>query len=172
MNTLESIFSRRSIRKFDGHPIPRDLLLQILKAAMYAPSARNSQAWHFVLEEERERLIQLAGIHPYGKMLDSAGAAILVCGDKKIDESLLYLVQNCAAATQNALLAAHELGLGAVWLGIQPREQRVQSMKEFFNLPDHIVPISLIAVGYPVQQPASVERFKPDRIQYGKWQDQ
>jgi nitroreductase len=172
MNTLDAIFSRRSIRKFDGRPVGRAILLQILKAAMYAPSARNSQAWHFIVEEDRARLMQLARIHPYGKMLGEAGAAILVCGDRSIDDSLLYQVQNCSAATQNALLAAHALGVGAVWLGIQPREKRIQDMKEFFKLPGHVVPVSLIAIGHPLEQPAIPERFSPDKIKFGEWSDQ
>lgn len=169
MNTLDAIFSRRSIRKYTDEPIAPQLLREILNAAMHAPSARNSQAWHFILEERKSRLQQLAEIHPYGKMLRSAAAAILVCGDLQADDSVIYLIQNCSAATQNALLAAHELGLGAVWLGIQPREKRIKSMKEFFNLPDYIVPVSLIALGHPLEKPAARQRFNPDRIHYGSW---
>ncbi len=172
MNTLDAIFSRRSIRKFDGRPVSRELLMQIIKAAMYAPSARNSQAWYFIVEEDRDRLRQLAQIHPYGKMLGKAGAAVLTCGDRSIDEALLYLVQNCSAATQNALLAAHALGLGAVWLGIQPREKRIQDMKDFFKLPGHIVPVSLIAIGNPLEQPGEPIRFRPEKIKFGQWEDQ
>ena len=172
MDTLDAIFSRRSIRKFDGKAIRRELLMQVLKAAMYAPSARNSQAWHFIVEEDRARLRQLAQIHPYGKMLSKAGAAILVCGDRSIDDSLLYLVQNCSAATQNALLAAHAVGLGAVWLGIQPREKRIQDMKDFFKLPGNIVPVTLIAIGHPLEKPGDPMRFRPERIKFGQWEDQ
>ncbi len=169
MDTLKAIHSRRSIRKFTGKPVEQNALHEILKAAMFAPSARNTRAWYFIVEENSERLIQLADIHPYGKMLSTAGAAILVCGDLEREGSLLYHVQNCSAATQNALLAAHEMGLGAVWLGIQPREQRIRDMARFFNLPDHIVPVTLIAIGQPLEIPATPERFMPERVFYGTW---
>jgi nitroreductase len=169
MNTLEAINTRRSIRKFTGEPVDRVMLQKVLHAAMYAPSARNTRPWYFLVEQDPERLVRLAGIHPYGKMLSSAGAAILVCGDLKREESLVYHVQNCSAATQNALLAAHELGLGAVWLGIQPREKRVRDMRSFFHLPSHIEPITLVAIGHPKEHPASPDRFMPERIIYGQW---
>lgn len=173
MDTIKAIVSRRSIRKFKEDPVGRELLHEIVRAGMYAPSARNTQSWYFIVVEERPRLCQLADLHPYGRMLKNAGAAVLVCGDQTREDSLIYQVQNCSAATQNMLLAAHELGLGAVWLGVQPREQRISDLKSFFNLPEHIVPVSLIAIGHPANPaPAPPQRFHEDRIVYEKWPDQ
>jgi len=141
----------------------------ILKAAMFAPSARNTQAWQFVVINDHEKLKALSQIHPYGKMLKSAALAILVCGDMKKDKTLSYLIQNCSAATQNILLAANELSIGSVWLGIQPREDRIRNMMKFFNLPQHIVPISLISLGYPKEEPKQVNRFDASCIHYNGW---
>ena len=169
MEAMEAIMTRRSIRKFNGEPIADQELIKILDAAMHAPSARNSQSWHFIVEKQRQRLNELSEIHPYGKMLRSAGAAILVCGDLDLDPSLVYQIQNCSAATQNALLAAHALGIGSVWLGIQPREERISSMVRFFKLPPNIVPVSLVALGWPLEKPVAHDRFKMDRIRYGSW---
>lgn len=149
MHVMEAILSRRSIRKFTPEPIPDELLMSLLKAAMYAPSARNTQAWNFIVVRNKSRLMALAEIHPYAKMLQSADSAILVCGNLAKEPEVPYLLQNCSAATQNILLAAHDSGLGSVWLGIQPREDRILEMGRFFKLPESLVPISLVALGFP-----------------------
>jgi len=143
--------------------------LDLLKAGMYAPSARNLQPWYFIYTDKRKTLNELSEIHPYAKMLKEATLAILVCGDLKLEENLNYIIQDCSAATQNILLAATDLGLGSVWLGIQPREDRVKNMKSFFNLPDNIIPISLISIGYPDEIKQLPERFNPERVKYNDW---
>lgn len=169
MNTFDSIISRRSIRKFKNIPIEEEKINKLLKAAMYAPSARNVQPWYYIYTENREKLDQLSEIHPYAKMLKEATLAILVCGDLNNEKMSEYIIQNCAAATQNILLAATEIGLGSVWLGIQPREDRILNMKKFFRLPENIIPVSLIAIGYPDEFKETPERFKPDRIKKDFW---
>lgn len=169
MNTIEAIFSRRSIRKFTIESISDEHVETILKAAMFAPSARNTQPWYFIVTKERKRLDELAKLHPYAKMLNSATLAILVCGSLQIEPSENYLFQNCSAATQNILLAAHELGLGAVWLGIQPRKDRINKMIDFFHLPDYIIPISLIGIGHPNEIKEAPDRFKQERILYKRF---
>lgn len=169
MDTLTAILTRRSIRKYINKPIEEPLVEMLLKSAQYAPTARNLQPWHFIVFREKENLIQLASIHPHGKMLVEAGLAILVCGNKHIDETESYLIQNCSAATQNILLAAHALGLGAVWLGVHPRPDRMKGIIDFLSLPEHIVPISLISIGWPNEKPSQPVRFNPEKVSYEKW---
>lgn len=169
MEIMDCIIGRRSIRKFRMQQVPDDLTEQLLKAAMYAPSARNTQSWQFIVVQQRETLNAIMQVHPYAGMLATATLAILVCGDKKLEPSEAYLNQNCSAATQNILLAAHGLGLGSVWLGVYPRRERAESMSKLFCLPDHIVPISLVAVGYPDENLPSPERYTPLNIHHEKW---
>ena len=169
MQTLQAIRSRRSIRKFTGKEIPDEIITKLLEAAMYAPSARNTQPWHFVLINRREILDKIPHLHPYAEMCYKAGAAILVCGDSETEKLEGYIALNCGAATQNILLAAHDLGLGAVWLGVYPRKERTEPLSLLFNLPPHIIPVSLIALGYPGEKIATPERFKAEKIHYNVW---
>ncbi len=136
---------------------------------MQAPSARNTQSWHFVVITKRALLDKIPQVHPYAEMARQAQAGILVCGDLDIEPSVEYNALNCAAATQNILLAAHDKGLGAVWIGIHPREQRKQAMRELFELPERIVPISLIMLGHPADESTPVNRFEKDRVHQNKW---
>ena len=169
METLKAIFTRRSIRKYSGGTVTDEQLEVLLRAAMHAPSARNKQPWHFVVITDKDILYKLGGTHPYGKMLMDAGAAIVTCGDKTIEEMDSYLLQNCSAATQNMLLAAHDLGLGAVWLGLHPREDRLAAVKEILNLPDHILPVSMISIGAPDEARENPDRYLVDRIHINQW---
>ncbi len=129
MDVLEAIFTRRSIRRFENRPVSPEIVEQLLKAAMYAPSARNTQSWHFVVITDRQLLDAVPTFHPYAAMIREAPLAILVCGDEQLEPRTAYWVENCSAATQNILLAAHGLGLGAVWLGIYPNSDRVEGMR-------------------------------------------
>ncbi len=117
MEVIEAILTRRSIRKYSREKITDNQIEIILKAAMYAPSAMNQQPWHFIVIDNREKLNRIMEVHPYSNMLKEAGLAILVCGDERLQLSKGYWVVDCGAATQNLLLAAHGIGLGAVWLG-------------------------------------------------------
>ena len=170
MNVSEGIFTRRSIRKYEDRIIEYDKVMKVLEAAQFAPSARNLQPWHFIYTQDKKRLLDLSQIHPYGKMLKEAGLAILVCGDKKEEPTESYLVQNCSAAIQNILLASHELGLGSVWLGVYPREERMKGIIEYFCLPSHIIPIGLISIGYPAETVQQPERFRDKIIRKDSWQ--
>ena len=169
METLQAIATRRSIRKFTGKNIPEELITKVLEAAMYAPSARNTQPWHFILITDREVLDKIPHIHPYAEMCYDAGAAIMVCGDSNIEKLEGYIALNCAAASQNILLAAHDLGLGAVWLGVYPRKERMEPLGKLIGLPKNIIPVSLIALGYSDERISPQERFKEERIHYNKW---
>ncbi|MBN2478686.1 MAG: nitroreductase family protein [Parachlamydiales bacterium] len=169
METLEAIFTRRSIRKFQDKKFDEKMLLEILKAGMYAPSAYNQQPWQFIVIDDRKLLDEIPKFHPYSNMLKTAPLAILVCADLKLEVAKDMWIFDCAAATQNILLAAHALGLGSVWLGCYLRDERVKGFKKLLNLPDHIIPISLIPIGYPSEEEKKVDRFKKDRIHKNKF---
>lgn len=169
MDAMQAILSRRSIRKFTSQPVSDDLIMQLLKAAMNAPSAGNQQPWHFIVVKDRAILDEIPKIHPYAQMLKEAPLAIAICGDmeKQLHEG--YWVQDCSAATENLLLAAHALGLGAVWLGVHPREERVAGLLKLLHIPEKIVPLCVIAIGYPAEEKPPAERFLPERIHYDAW---
>ena len=169
MEANKAILKRRSIRKYTDKPIPESIVKDLLNAGMHAPSSRNLQPWHYVVINDRNILDEMAVLHPYAKMLKQATLAILVCGDRKLQEIDGYIVQDCAAATQNILLSAHAHGLGAVWLGIYPREERMQDVTTFLDIPDHILPVSLISIGYPDEQKEVPDRYNTDRIHYNKF---
>jgi len=169
METLKAISTRRSIRKFTSQQVDDDFIETILRAGMQAPSARNYQPWQFIVTTDRKILDKIPKVHPYAEMMYQATLAILVCGDLNLEKSVEYCAVNCSAATQNMLLAAHDCGLGAVWLGIYPREERIIGLKNLFNIPDDIIPISLIACGYADEELATEDRFKQNRIHKNKW---
>ena len=146
MEVYKSIMTRRSIRKFTDETISDQLSKKLLQAAMQAPSAHNAQPWHFVLIDNHALMKEIAGFHQYASMLTHSPLAITVCGDTNIEKSSEYLALNCAAATQNILLAAHGLDLGAVWLGIYPRNDRMAKLSKLLELPESIIPISIIAI--------------------------
>jgi nitroreductase len=169
MDALEAIYSRHSIRKYSTHPVTEEAVQEILKAAMAAPSAGNEQPWHFVVVTDRGLLDGISGFHEYASMLKQAPLAILVCGDLSLEKHKGYWVQDCAAATQNLLLAAHAKGLGAVWLGIHPVEKRILGAQKLFGLPKSVIPLAVVAIGYPAEKREPVSRFDPARIHHNKW---
>lgn len=166
MELMEAIRTRRSIRKFEDKPITDDMVHQMLDAAMMAPSAGNAQPWRFVVVNEREVLDSMVELHPYIKMVTQAQLGIIVCADLSLEKFPGYWVQDCSAAMQNLLLAAHGLGIGAVWTGIHPMEDRVSAFKKMFAMPDNVIPLGFVPMGWPTQQPKSESRFKEDRIHY------
>lgn len=166
MNFIDLLLTRRSIRTYNNKEISNDLLETIIKCGMYAPSARNQQAWHFIVVTEKELLIQMIEFLPNGKMLKDAYAAILVCGDEELEKSKGYWPTDCAAATQNILLAAHALNIGSVWLGVYPRKERQEALKKLFTLPESIHPFSLISLGYTDEKVEKPDRFNKKRIYY------
>ena len=168
---LNFIFSRRSIRKFTGREIPETMLADLLEAAMAAPSAVAKDPWHFIVLRSRETLNQLAVALPNGQMLKEAMAALVVCGDlhQTHDQQLSFLLQDLSAAIENILLAANALGLGACWLGIHPREERIAAVAQQFALPAQIIPVAGIALGWPAQGHAPRTRYNPDCVHQERW---
>lgn len=169
MDAIKAILTRRSIRKYTQQEISEELIHELIIAGMHAPSARNIQPWQFIVVNNREMLDKLAIAHPYAKMLNQAVLAILVCGDKKLQEAVGYIVQDCSAATQNILLAAHAHGLGSVWLGMYPREERIQNISKLLEIPDHILPVSLISIGYPDEHKKAPDRYNEEKIHWNKF---
>jgi len=170
METIEAINTRRSIRKYTDKPVPDETVEKILRAAMMAPSAGNQQPWHFIVVRDREILNEIPLVHPYSKMLAKAQVAIVVCGDMDLQKHEGYWIQDCSAATENLLLAAHALGLGAVWLGVYPREDRVKGISGLMGLPENIKPLSLVSIGYPGEEKPHPDRYDPSRIHHDRWQ--
>lgn len=169
MDAREAIFSRRSIRKYTGQAVPDEVVADLLKAAMAAPSAGNEQPWHFVVVRDRAILDAIPKFHPYSAMLKHADLAVLVCGDLTLEKHQGCWVQDCSAATQNLLLAATAAGLGAVWTAVYPMQDRVAGMRMLLNLPETVLPLSLIPIGYPAEQPGKADRFNAARIHRDRW---
>jgi nitroreductase len=169
MDVYEAILTRRSIRKFTGEPVSDEDLQKILRAASYAPSAHNCQPWHFIVVRDPARLAEIGEKHPYAKMLPGAGCGIVVAGDKSAQKLTGFLVEDCSAAIQNILLAAHGLGLGTVWCGVYPVPRLTKVISSILKLPDHIVPVGLIALGHKAQERQTDERFNPSKVHYESW---
>jgi nitroreductase len=169
METLKAILSRRSIRKYSKNNIPEEYYEVLLKAAMHAPSGRNRQPWHFIIVSDREILKKLSEISPSWNMLEEAANAIVVCGDLNLEDSESFILQDCSAATQNILLAAHELGLGSVWLGVHPKEDRLKPLIEILHIPAHILPVSMVSIGKPDESREQPDRYNIDRIHQDRW---
>ena len=169
MDAFENILTRRSIRKYKKKSISKEILQNLLKAASSAPSAGNQQPWHFIVIDDRTILNVIHTFHPSAKMLMDADKAILVCGDVHLEKFKGYWMIDCAAASENILLAAHAQGLGACWLGIYPREGRMAGMRKLIHLPTNVIPFALISLGYPGEEKSSEERFNASRIHYNKW---
>jgi len=169
VNRLSIIYSRRSVRKYQQREVEDELIIELLRAAMHAPSAGNEQPWHFVVIKSKEKRQAVAQIHPYAQMVLQAPVAILVCADLNLEVYKGFWVQDCSAATMNILLRAAELGLGTVWCGVYPNKERVENFRKLFDLPEHVVPFSLVPVGYPAETPKPVDRFRADRIHFEVW---
>lgn len=169
MDAIEAIHTRRSIRSYQDKPVPEELITKLLAAAMAAPSARNQQPWQFVVITDKSILEKLPSVNPNTQMAHEAPLAILVCGDLKVETSPGYWVVDCSAATQNLLLCAHALGLGAVWTGTYPNEERMDGYTELLGLPEYILPHSLVLIGYPAEVPPPEDRYNPERIHYNGW---
>ncbi|MBN2486205.1 MAG: nitroreductase family protein [Bacteroidales bacterium] len=169
MELFEAIFNRRSVRKYTPEKVDDSLLHKIIEAGMYAPSAVNKMPWHFLIIRSADGFSAIMEANPNAGMLKQANVAILVCFDKHLQHDIGYGPVDCSAATQNMLLAAHALGLGACWIGIYPRQNRIDLLHGFFKLPEPIVPFSVISLGYANEEKKMPQRFFKDRIHDGKW---
>ena len=170
MDVLEAIHTRRSIRKYAEGPVDDAQVEILLRAAMAAPSAGNQQPWQFVIVRDKARLQEITRIHPYAAMAPKAALGILVCGDTRVERYPGYWVIDCAAAVQNLLLAAHAVGLGAVWTGIHPMRDREEAFAKLFATPSGVVPHSFIPLGHPAEEKKSEDRYRPERVHLENFQ--
>jgi len=168
---IDFITKRRSVRKFKDIAIDDHQITCILEAAMAAPSAVAKDPWRFIIVRDKNSLQSIAGFLPNGAFLPDAGLGVVICGD--IDaahsNSLSYMLQDCSAAIENMLLAVSALDLGACWLGVHPREDRVENLKRFFSLPENIIPLAVVAIGVPETVPEPRTRYNQDYIRQEKW---
>lgn len=169
MELLEAIRTRRSIRQFETQAVSDRELSTIIEAAMMAPSAGNQQPWHFVVITDRAKLDAITAFHPHSKMVLQAPVAILICGDPTGKPWPDFWVQDCSAATQNLLLAARDLGLGTVWAGVYPAEDRMAGFRRLLAIPEQVIPFALIPVGWPKGGFQAADRFRPELIHREAW---
>lgn len=169
-NTIDTIYDRRSIRKYLDKPVNPDIVQEILRAAMHAPSGYNRQPWHFVVFDNKDTIKTVKEMHPYASSLETAPVCIMVCGDTEKELAKGFYQVDCSAAIENMLLAAKALGLGTCWMGIYPWEETMAAFREKFNLPQNVEPFALIALGYAekeLQRPS--DRVDESKIHYNKW---
>lgn len=169
MDAVEAILTRRSIRKYSQKAVPEAVIRELLEAAMSAPSAGNQQPWQFMVINDRKTLDEIPRFHPFSQPLREASVAIVVCGDMKRENFKGYWVQDCSAATENILIAARAKGLGTVWLSVYPMDDRVKGMRKLLGLPETIVPLSIIPVGYPAEEKPRANRYDNSRVHYNRW---
>lgn len=168
---IDNIMTRTSIRQFTSRPISKDTLDIIVKAGMAAPTAMNKQPWAFVVITDKEMLDSLEAVHPYSN-LRTATAAIVVCGDIEKtakDFGREYWIQDCSAATENILLAAHAFGIGTVWCGVYPNPNIMPGVTRVLGLPGGVIPLNIITMGYPANNPQPKDKWKTENVHYQKW---
>jgi len=169
MEAIEALLSRRSVRRFTDELVKDEDVTLLLRAAMQAPSAGNAQPWHFVVLTDRAALDIIPTFHPFANMAAEAPLAILVCADQGLEKYSSRWPLDCAAAAENMLLAAHASGLGAVWVGVYPEEQRMGAFRQLLDIPEEILPVALIVIGHPLETRPPVNRFRPERVHHGGW---
>jgi nitroreductase len=165
------IFGRRSIRVYSPGKITEAQITQMLEAAMAAPSAMSKDPWRFIVIEDQKTLAMLPSLLPGGSMLSTAAAAIVVLGDldAAFERNISYLLQDCSASIENLLICAHGIGLGACWVGVHPNEKAILALKQLFGLPNLVVPIAVVALGIPGEDPGSRTRFTAAHVHREKW---
>ncbi len=168
MEAMDAILTRRSIRKYTSDPVSDEVVTQLLKAAMSAPTAAN-QCWRFVVIRDRNILQAITDFHPHAEMLKQAAVGIAVCADPTLEVLKGRWPMDCAAATENILIGANALGLGACWVGIYPVEERIEGLRQLLDIPENVIPLSMVSLGYPAERKVPPARFKPDRIHRDRW---
>ena len=169
LDAMEALLTRRSIRKYKQGEVPDSVVKDVLTAAMSAPSAGNQQAWQFIVVRDRHTLTKLTEIHPSAQMLKEAPMAIVLCGDLSMEKYKGFWVQDCSAAMENLLLAIHASGFSSVWLGVYPRQERIEGLRKLFGLPEHVVPLAIAPVGVPGEQKVKENRYIESKIHRDKW---
>ena len=169
LDALTAIKTRRSVRAYTAEPVSDALVEEILRCGMQAPSACNEQPWQFVVLRDKAILAKVGGINPYAAYAKNAPVAILVAGDQALDKCGGYWIEDTSACAENMLLAAHALGLGAVWTGIFPLPERVAAFRALLKMPETVTPMALLVMGHPAEHPAPQDRYRPDRVHHDMW---
>lgn len=170
--TLETIFNRTSIRSYSDQKVEKDQIMTLLKAGMSAPSAVNKQPWEFIVIDDKDLMGKIGDEFKNAGMIKKASCAIIVCGDMNLTlggDVQEFWVQDCSAATENILLAAHSLGLGAVWCGVYPNKERAKTLKTILSLPENIVPLNIISIGVREKEQEPKDKWKEEKIHWNKW---
>ena len=166
---MQDILNRTSVRRFLDRKIEQEKLKQILQAGFAAPSAKNTQPWEFLIVQNKETLAKMATFSPYAGPIGRAALGMLVCADTNYNPFIDYCEQDCAAATENMLIAAKKLGIGSCWIGVYPNSERVEPIRQYFSLPQNIVPLWMIAFGYPAETPKVKNKWNDAKIHYEKF---
>lgn len=169
---IDNIMTRTSVRQYQDKAIEQEKVETLLRAGMAAPTAVNKQPWHFIVVNEKSMLEKIAEVNHNKRMLKTAPLAIIVCGN--LEKALTgnaqqYWIQDTSAATENILLAAHGLGLGAVWTGLFPHKDRCEPICKLLGIPEHIIPLNIIIIGYPAESPTPKDKWKPENVSYNKF---
>jgi len=171
-DALSVIYKRKSVRNYIEKPVSKGDLEELAKAGMAAPTAGDKRPWSFILINKKDELNALAEGLMWGQMLKKAGGAIVVCGIPSRSFAGVeseFWIQDCSAATENILLAAEAKGLGAVWIGVHPSAERINTVRNILNIPPDVVPLNVISIGYPIGDEKPKNKFNPDNIHWNKW---
>jgi len=168
MDAMQAILTRRSIRRYTSEAVSDEAVTELLQAAMSAPTAA-SQPWHFVVIRDRTVLDAVPGFHPHAEMLKLASVGILVCGDPDSGTLEGRWPLDCSAATENMLIAANSMGLGACWVGIYPVEERIAGIRNLVGVPSRFIPVCIVSLGHPAEVKKPPNRFRTERIHYDRW---
>ena len=166
-STIENILNRKSVRKYSDKKIEKEKIDTILRCAMAAPSAMNKQPWQLLVVTDKEKLEKIAEISPNASYAKNSQVTIIVCGDKTISDK--FWEQDCCAVTENILLAVEALELGAVWCAVYPLDEKVLGIKNLFNLPENIVPLNIIPIGYPFTKEEPKQKYDVKKIHNNNW---
>ncbi len=171
MDALKAIMERRSVRDYEDRQVPDGVIENLLRAGMYAPSAMNSQPWEFLVIRDAEKKKAASKIGTYWKMLPEAPLGILVMANLEGYRASAkeFFIQDCSAAAENILLAAEAQGLGGVWLGLYPKKDRMEALRELFEIPESIIPFSMLSIGYPAKKPKPHTGFHAEKVHYDKY---
>lgn len=170
--TMKTIMNRRSVRTYSAAPVSGEQLNDLVRAGMAAPTAVDARPWDFIVITDKALLARLAGALPYAKMTEQAAAAIIVTGDLRRQyggEDAAYWLMDCCAATENILLAAESLGLGAVWTAVYPEADRVAAVRKLLGIPAHVMPLNLIPIGVPAAKPKAGDKYNAGLVHKDRW---
>jgi nitroreductase len=171
-DTLKTIFKRKSVRSFKDTAVSQEQLMVLVKAGMAAPTAVDKRPWDFIVITDKAVLKRLADVLPHAKMAATSGAAIVVTGDLKRQfggESAVFWMLDCSAASENILLAAESMGLGAVWTAVFPDQERISSVRKILGIPENVMPLNLIPIGVPAGDTQAKDKFNPQQIHKDRW---